>query len=97
MEWAFAGAAQVQKDVTDIILNALSELHPSKSYKDIRGEIVPVLSEIPKEPVSDDKPAHVFSKMTFAESIAAYGSDKPDLRIPLRVRVDMIESFTIAV
>ncbi|ETR98735.1 putative aspartate--tRNA ligase [Trichoderma reesei RUT C-30] len=64
MEWAFAGAETVQKDVNDIVLAALTALQPARSYKEIRGE---------------------FTNITFADSIAAYGSDKPDLRIPLRI------------
>lgn len=86
MEWAFAGAAKVQEDVNDIILNALSKLRASQSYKDVRGERIPILSEIPSESApADEQPAHKFTTITFADSIASYGSDKPDLRIPNRV------------
>lgn len=87
MEWAFAGAETVQKDINDIILGALAALQPAQSYKEIRGEVVPVVSDIPSSPPPADQPvAHQFTNLTFADSIAAYGSDKPDLRIPLRVR-----------
>jgi aspartyl-tRNA synthetase len=86
MEWAFAGAETVQKDVNDIVLAALTALQPARSYKEIRGEVVPVVAEIPPTPPPADQPvAHQFTNITFADSIAAYGSDKPDLRIPLRV------------
>jgi aspartyl-tRNA synthetase len=88
MEWAFAGAAKVQEDVNDIILAALSRLRPAQSYKDIRGERIPLVSDIPKEPApADERPAHRFTTLTFADSIAQYGSDKPDLRIPNRVSI----------
>ncbi|KAL6813327.1 tRNA synthetases class II domain-containing protein [Trichoderma sp. SZMC 28013] len=86
MEWAFAGAETVQKDINDIILGALAALQPAHSYKEIRGEVVPVVADIPSTPPPADQPvAHQFTNITFAESIAAYGSDKPDLRIPLRI------------
>ncbi|KHN94710.1 Aminoacyl-tRNA synthetase, class II (D/K/N)-like protein [Metarhizium album ARSEF 1941] len=90
MEWAFAGAAQVQSDVNDVLLAALSRLQPARSYKCIRGERIPLLSTIVDEPgpvdgPAKEQPAHKFTTLTFAESIAAYGSDKPDLRIPNRI------------
>lgn len=86
MEWAFAGRERVQKDITDIILNALSELRPAHSYQDIRGVRVPLLSQIPDTPAEADEPqAHRFTTLTFAECINRYGIDKPDLRIPGRV------------
>ncbi|QUC16934.1 uncharacterized protein UV8b_01175 [Ustilaginoidea virens] len=86
MEWAFAGAAQVQQDVNDIILNALSQLQPSKTYKDVRGERIPLVSSISHGPIQAvEHPAHTITTLTFADSIAAYGSDKPDLRIPNRI------------
>lgn len=95
MEWAFAGAAKVQEDVNDIILNALSRLRPAQSYKDVRGERIPILSEIPSEPASsDEQPAHKFTTIKFGDSIAAYGSDKPDLRIPNRVSQPVCLMFT---
>lgn len=88
MEWAFAGSAKVQADVNDVLLAALSRLRPARSYSDIRGERIPILSDIPNEPApADESPAHKFTTLTFAESIAAYGSDKPDLRIPNKVRL----------
>ncbi|PON28350.1 aspartyl-tRNA synthetase [Trichoderma gamsii] len=86
MEWAFAGAETVQKDINDIVLAALTALQPAHSYKEIRGEVVPVVAAIPATPPPADQPvAHQFTNITFADSIAAYGSDKPDLRIPLRI------------
>ncbi|KAL7790055.1 tRNA synthetases class II domain-containing protein [Trichoderma ceciliae] len=86
MEWAFAGPETVQKDVNDIVLGALAALQPAHSYKEIRGEVVPVVADIPSTPPPADQPAaHQFTNITFADSIAAYGSDKPDLRIPLRI------------
>ncbi|GJN79881.1 hypothetical protein PLIIFM63780_003403 [Purpureocillium lilacinum] len=86
MEWAFAGAQQVKDDVTDIILRALTQL-PPQSYKDIRGERIPVAGA-GDEPLPGDQSAqqaHEMRTITFAESIAAYGVDKPDLRIPNRI------------
>ncbi|KAL7949625.1 tRNA synthetases class II domain-containing protein [Trichoderma barbatum] len=86
MEWAFAGAETVQKDINDIILGALTALQPARSYKEIRGEVIPVVADIPSTPPPGDQlVAHQFTNITFADSIAAYGSDKPDLRIPLRI------------
>lgn len=88
MEWAFSDPATVKRDVDDIILNALSALRPAHSYKDIRGETIPIIAEIPSEPATaPEQEAHKFTTITFADSIAAYGSDKPDLRIPSRVRL----------
>ena len=84
MEWAFADASDVQKDVTDIILSALSKLKTT-NYKDVRGERIPVISSIAESTAEYEEPAHSFTNLTFAECIAAYGSDKPDLRIPGRV------------
>jgi aspartyl-tRNA synthetase len=87
MEWAFAGRERVQKDITDIVLNALAKLRPAHSYQDVRGERVPLLSNIPKSPADASEPeAHKFTTLTFAECIASYGIDKPDLRIPGKVR-----------
>ncbi|KAK2595660.1 aspartate--tRNA ligase msd1 [Conoideocrella luteorostrata] len=95
MEWAFAGSAKVQEDVNDIILNALSRLRPAETYRDVRGERIPIIADIPNEPVStDEQPAHTFTSLTFADSIAAYGSDKPDLRIPNRIHaIEDMEPF----
>lgn len=86
MEWAFAGRERVQKDITDIVLDALSKLRPAHSYQDVRGERVPLLSKIPNTPVEPGElEAHCFTTLTFAECIQSYGIDKPDLRIPGRV------------
>ncbi|KAG5935047.1 hypothetical protein E4U53_000540 [Claviceps sorghi] len=89
MEWAFAGAHRVQQDVNDIILTALSKLQPARTYQDVRGERIPNIAAIAGEgeaaACADERPAHTFTSLTFAESIAAYGSDKPDLRIPNRI------------
>lgn len=96
MEWAFAGASRVQQDVKDIILTALSQLQPSRTYQDVRGERIPNIAAIPNEGhgavTTDESPAHTFTSLTFAESIAAYGSDKPDLRIPNRVSMAICSS-----
>lgn len=87
MEWAFAGASRVQKDVNDIILGALNALRPAHAYQDIRGESIPVVSEIPDTPrAADEHDAHTFTTLKFQDSIADYGIDKPDLRIPNKVR-----------
>ncbi|KYK57313.1 putative aspartate--tRNA ligase [Drechmeria coniospora] len=95
MEWAFADASLVRQDVTDMMLKALSALHPSSSYRDVRGERIPLLSEIPADSSSaGGRAAHEITTITFAESIAAYGSDKPDLRIPNRIhRIESLDSI----
>ncbi|KAI5459202.1 tRNA synthetases class II-domain-containing protein [Mariannaea sp. PMI_226] len=86
MEWAFAGGARVRQDVNDIILAAVQALRPAHSYKDIRGERVPIVSEIPNTPrEAGEHDAHQFTTLKFQDSIRAYGSDKPDLRIPNRI------------
>lgn len=86
MEWAFAGAEQVQKDINDIVLNALAALRPSVAYNDVRGQRVPLVRKLAEvEPTAKERAAHQFSTMTFAECLEKYGSDKPDLRIPGRV------------
>ena len=86
MEWAFAGAPRVRQDVNDIVLGALSALRPVHAYQDIRGERIPVVSKIPEGPkVSGEPKAHVFTTLKFQDSIADYGIDKPDLRIPNKV------------
>jgi aspartyl-tRNA synthetase len=86
MEWAFAGASTVRQDINDIILKALTALRPAQSYQDIRGERIPVVSDLGNDSSTASGPeAHKFTTLTFAECIAAYGSDKPDLRIPSRV------------
>ncbi|KAF4981511.1 hypothetical protein FZEAL_2696 [Fusarium zealandicum] len=86
MEWSFAGAPRVRQDVNDIVLAALKSLRPAYSYKDIRGERVPVLTEIPDSPQTPEEPvAHEFTTLKFQDSIASYGSDKPDLRIPNKI------------
>ncbi|VUC35856.1 unnamed protein product [Clonostachys rosea] len=86
MEWAFARATNVQKDITDIVLKALSALRPAHSYQTLRGERVPDLSAIPDGSAgTDELPAHQFTTLTFADCIAMYGIDKPDLRIPSRI------------
>ena len=83
MEWAFAGAAVVQAEVTDLILNVLDGSKLAQSYEDIRGERIPVLAGKPAEVAGPE--AHMFTTLAFAECIKSYGSDKPDLRIPGKV------------
>ncbi|KAG5914771.1 hypothetical protein E4U42_000309 [Claviceps africana] len=95
MEWAFAGANRVQQDVNDIIVTALSKLQPARTYQDVRGERIPnmaaltsagdVTASTASTASTDEHPVYTFTSLTFAESIAAYGSDKPDLRIPNRI------------
>ncbi|KAJ3507838.1 hypothetical protein NM208_g15906 [Fusarium decemcellulare] len=86
MEWSFAGAPRVRQDVNDIVLAALEALRPAYSYQDMRGERVPILTKIPNTPRTPDEPvAHEFTTLKFQDSIAAYGSDKPDLRIPNKI------------
>lgn len=87
MEWSFAGASRVRQDVNDVVLAALESLRPAHSYQNIRGERVPVLSEIPDGDRPADEPvAHKFTTLKFQDCICSYGSDKPDLRIPNKVR-----------
>lgn len=87
MEWAFAGPATVQKDINDIILKALEDLKPGTTYKDIRGQSIPIVRAIGSEKQQQPSPeAHSFTNLTFAECISLYGIDKPDLRIPNKVR-----------
>ncbi|KAM0441313.1 hypothetical protein ACHAPT_000622 [Fusarium lateritium] len=86
MEWSFAGAAKVRQDVNDIVLAALEALRPAYAYEDLRGQRVPVLTNIPNEPSKVGEPiAHKFTTIKFQDSIAAYGTDKPDLRIPNKI------------
>ncbi|KAF7551659.1 hypothetical protein G7046_g7664 [Stylonectria norvegica] len=86
MEWSFAGASRVREDVNSIVLGALDALRPTHSYQDIRGERIPVLAEIPDGPKqADEHDAHQFTMIKFQDSIATYGSDKPDLRIPNKI------------
>ena len=91
MEWAFAGAEKVQADVNDIVKEALAALRPSVTYRDIRGQRVPDVHHLEEtQPTSEEPAAHQFTKMTFAECMEAHGSDKPDLRIPGRVRSQIV-------
>ncbi|ATY63340.1 aspartyl-tRNA synthetase [Cordyceps militaris] len=84
MEWAFAGAATVRRDINDIIMAALTALKPS-CYQDMRGERIPMVRKISAKEDSGSEEAHQFTTLTFAECISSYGSDKPDLRIPGRI------------
>lgn len=84
MEWAFAGAATVRQDINDIVLKALSLLQPS-CYKEMRGERIPIVRDISAAADATAQASHEFTTLTFAECIASYGSDKPDLRIPGRI------------
>lgn len=95
MEWAFAGSATVRKDITDLILRALSELKPSTTYQDVRDQRIPMVREI--NPGQESGPdAHQFSHLTFAECINSYGTDKPDLRIPNKVNISLDYSISSA-
>lgn len=87
MEWAFANAEVVRKDVTDIVLRSLEALRPAHSYKTIRGSRVPVVSDIPEGSRPANEPVqHKVTTLTFQDCISMYGTDKPDLRLPGRVR-----------
>ncbi|PHH82540.1 hypothetical protein CDD82_5643 [Ophiocordyceps australis] len=85
LEWAFANADDVRKDVSELILEALSALCPSESYHDVRGLKIPIIAKIPPTPSPGAPQAHKFTTMTYANSMALYGTDKPDLRIPNRI------------
>lgn len=87
MEWAFADPAKVRQDINDIILRALLLLQPAQTYQGFRGgERIPVVSLIADKASEGEAPAaHQFTTLRFADSIAMYGTDKPDLRIPGRV------------
>ncbi|PHH66294.1 hypothetical protein CDD81_7887 [Ophiocordyceps australis] len=85
LEWAFANADDVRKDISELVLKALSALCPSESYQDVRGYNIPIVAKIPSAPSPDAPPAHKFTAMTYAKSMALYGTDKPDLRIPNRI------------
>lgn len=61
-------------------------LRPSQSYQSLRdGERIPLVAELGEGHPDEGPPAHQFTNLTFAEAIAKYGSDKPDLRIPGQV------------
>ncbi|PHH90483.1 hypothetical protein CDD83_3550 [Cordyceps sp. RAO-2017] len=147
MEWAYAVGSNVMSDVTNMLVKALSALHPSVSYQDIRGARIPVVAKITTGSAAAEATAatdateattatdateattatdateattavdateaaqatlaatttgataapatthaHQFTTMTWEESIAAYGSDKPDLRIPNKIHA--IEDLT---
>ncbi|KAM4068052.1 tRNA synthetases class II (D, K and n) domain-containing protein [Hirsutella rhossiliensis] len=86
MEWAYATSVDVIRDVSNLILKALSALRPAQSYKSVHGLRIPFIADIH----SDSAPtattdAHTFTTITYADSMAAYGTDKPDLRIPNRI------------
>ncbi|EXL93380.1 tRNA synthetases class II-domain-containing protein [Fusarium oxysporum II5] len=97
MEWAFANAEVVRKDVTDIVLRSLEALRPAHSYKTIRGSRVPVVSDIPEGSRPADEPVqHKVTTLTFQDCISMYGTDKPDLRLPGRIYAipnEMCEQF----
>ncbi|RBA19152.1 aspartyl-tRNA synthetase [Fusarium proliferatum] len=97
MEWAFANAEVVRKDVTDIVLRSLGALRPAHSYKNIRGSRVPVIADIPEGSRPADEPVqHKVTTLTFQECISMYGTDKPDLRLPGRIHTipnEMCEQF----
>ncbi|KAF4592287.1 aspartyl-tRNA synthetase [Ophiocordyceps camponoti-floridani] len=97
LEWAFEDAAGVMEQVSGLIRNVLKTLCPALSYGDVRDERIPIVANIPKRLPASSVPSHRFTTMTFAESLAAYGTDKPDLRIPGRIRavqdLDRIRQF----
>ncbi|KAF4124879.1 aspartyl-tRNA synthetase [Geosmithia morbida] len=95
MEWAFAGAAHVREDIDGILLSALELMQPSRSYQDFRnGDRIPVLPELSElselSAETGGEAAHEFTTLTFAEAIAKYGSDKPDLRIPGQRQISQV-------
>ncbi|KAF5568294.1 aspartyl-tRNA synthetase [Fusarium phyllophilum] len=97
MEWAFANAEVVRKDVTDIVLQSLEALRPAYSYKNIRGSRVPVIADIPEGSRPANEPVqHKVTTLTFQDCISMYGTDKPDLRLPGRIHAipnEMCEQF----
>lgn len=91
MEWGFADAATVRKDINDVVLAALNAM---PAYQDIRGQQIPIVQGSSSTNSSD---VYSFTNIKFADSIAAYGTDKPDLRIPNRIHalrdLDTFQSF----
>lgn len=83
MEWAFAGPARVRKDIQDLLEWALSSLQ----YQDVRKSRIPIVPDVAdSSPAVDESLPHSFTTLKFQDCIADYGSDKPDLRIPNKVR-----------
>ncbi|RDA95548.1 hypothetical protein CP533_1222 [Ophiocordyceps camponoti-saundersi (nom. inval.)] len=76
-------AAEVIKHVSDMILYVLKALCPAKNYETIHEARIPVIDA--RRQSSFASPTHCFTNITFADSIAAYGTDQPDLRIPNRI------------
>ncbi|PFH61196.1 hypothetical protein XA68_18012 [Ophiocordyceps unilateralis] len=85
LEWAFHDAAAVMEQVSSTIGDVLHALHPAISYGDIRNTRIPIVAKIPQRSNACPVPTHRFTTITFTDSIAAYGTDKPDLRIPDRI------------
>ncbi|EQL02396.1 Aminoacyl-tRNA synthetase, class II (D/K/N)-like protein [Ophiocordyceps sinensis CO18] len=86
MEWAYATAAHVIGDVGNLILKALAALRPAQSYKTVNGSRIPFVTDMSSDSALTAAPdIHQFTTITYADSMAAYGTDKPDLRIPNRI------------
>ncbi|RCI12615.1 hypothetical protein L249_0648 [Ophiocordyceps polyrhachis-furcata BCC 54312] len=96
LEWAFTSAAEVMNQVTDMIVHVLKAFCPAQSYEVINGAKIPVVPDLRRK-ASFASPTHCFTNITFADSIAAFGTDQPDLRIPNRIHafrdLDSIRQF----
>lgn len=64
----------------------MATLRPAQSYQSVLDSRIPFVTGLPSDSaptISTD--AHQFTTITYADSIASYGTDKPDLRIPNRI------------
>ena len=55
------------------------------SQEDVLAAVEPVLRDLFREFGGDQQVPAPFPRLTYAQALAEYGSDKPDLRVPLRL------------